>query len=151
MKTIGHLTELLNKKNNLIDELKEKNDLLEAEVKKERLWTEHILLNKKQVLPVPRLQIECINLDKWNDWEWRYGLVYRHLTGDIIYIPFGLTRCSGGRNNIKHPILDLPFREGNHIYSDKKSLNLPAFSIVEKMVIELGDNLQADYKRNLKE
>jgi len=140
MNNIKRLEELLDIKDNKIEELEselnkykieEENDIDRENWK----WTIHKNLSEKENmdLPIPRLELKYNNLtdDCYNS-EWEYYLVYKHLLGDIICVPLGYTKVSGGN---KAPIYDgkinLLFRDGAHIKNEAKQLNIPAYVICE--------------------
>ncbi|WP_148039091.1 hypothetical protein [Brevibacillus gelatini] len=90
---------------------------------------------------LPRLQIECINVSgDYTEQLWKYELVYKHFTGDIVKVTIGQTERKTGRT--KPPIgedgeIDLPFRDGAHIKHDAIHLNLPAYAICDDIVEKL--------------
>ena len=82
-------------------------------------------------LPIPRLEIRY-RLDEYNAYA-DYGLVIRHYSKHIDFIPLSSTRVSkeyAGK-------LELPFRDGAHIIFDKENLKLPAYVTFEKNVREI--------------
>lgn len=90
---------------------------------------------------IPRLQIECINVSgDYTEQLWRYELVYKHFTGDIVKVLMGQTERKTGRS--QPPIdengkLDLPLRDGTHIKHDAINLKLPAYAICDDTVEKL--------------
>lgn len=133
MTAIERLEEALDEKDARITMLEEELRTLKDESERTWLWARHFKIEDDKTLPVPRLEIRCRNLDDWYNWEWHYGLVYRHMLGDCIFVPLGHTTCNGGG----HPPLDsqgnpnLPFRDGVHIRKDARQLNLPAYCLLE--------------------
>ena len=104
-------------------------------------WTVHrkITDSENLNLPVPRLELRYKSIAP-NHYisEWDYGLAYRHLLGDIIFVPLGRTRVTGGqRAPICKGKIDLPFRDGAHIKNESEQLNLPAYAICEGVVQEI--------------
>ena len=89
-------------------------------------------------LPVPRLELRCEPVDDGT--EWVYSLVYKHFLGHIVFVTVGITRVSGAR--IVEPVdgrtkLQLPMRDGVHIYHDMKELRLPGFAICGETIEQL--------------
>lgn len=82
-------------------------------------------------LPVPRLEIEWWRRDDDPYRRWaEYRLVARHLTGRLMAVPIGQTRCDGGDGSWPPTCrdqLDLPFRDGPHIHHDMAHLELPGY------------------------
>lgn len=145
---VERLEELLNEKDAELEELRAK---VEADEDRDAYrWTRHRRVPKDDDapnLPVPRLQIRIVPLDKsWESREAVYELVYRHFLGragighggdpDLIAIPLSVTRISGG--NGEPPIydgkIDLPFRDGTHIIADAGHLKLPMFVLCNGVV-----------------
>lgn len=94
-----------------------------------RPWTEHGTV-EDDGLPVPRLEMAW-EKGSFRSYQYRcqYRLVYRHLLNHIESVPLGETLVGGhtdpdGYKGLK---MILPFRDGAHIKSDAKHLNLPAF------------------------
>jgi hypothetical protein len=153
MKSEKRLEELLDKKDEEIEKLKEQIEEFEmqrdsAERSDEWRWTYHTVLKKDDVnLPVPRLEMRWVLQDEqgYNKICWYY-LVYKHLVDDIIKVPLGSTRVNGGGGSPfydgRHPTnptpkLDVPFRDGAHIANEARQLRLPAFVIWEDKVQEI--------------
>lgn len=95
-------------------------------------------------LPVPRLEIRWI--PKGEGYAGtriaRYSLVYRHLLGQVIAVPLGQTRQSGGPWEEFERVEDMPpgmiigrlsppFRDGAHALNEAKQLNLSLFVLDE--------------------
>ena len=147
----------------LLDLKDEQIEKLEAELEKyqeaERLardkeswvWTEHEIMDAKDDfdLPVPRLELVWELLDDrgYNKRCWYY-LVYEHLLGDIVKVPMGMTKVSGGGRSPWREVadpntgqrIDTPFRDHAHVLTDAKSLNLPAFVVREGKAQEMIPN-----------
>lgn len=139
MNTVERLEELLAIKDGEITTLEEELDELRERLELDSSWMAH-RTGKETPLPVPRLEIRAIQIDEWKEFEWLYCLVYRHTLGELIEIPFGLTRSSLSINRAPDecvfphqidPGIFTPFREGVHIWNDAKQLNLPAFAVVQ--------------------
>lgn len=140
---VEHLQDLLNIRNARIRELEEEKRTLENRIRGFKMgWMEHVELTEEQTLPVPRLEILI-----WQDEEaypthgWRYRLVYKHWTDDIVAVPLGHTTSS--YPNLWPPRdrdgkLEPPRRDGFHIRCDANRLNLPAFIVAgdEVQVVE---------------
>ena len=88
-------------------------------------------------LPIPRLELRCIPAE--DAVEWRYSLVYEHFLGHIEFVPLGITYQSGA--GVAEPLdgghLELPMRDGAHIYHDMTELRLPGFAICGEMIEQL--------------
>ena len=97
-------------------------------------WIKGTILNEKENnnIPVPRLEIRYFDY-KSNGYNLIaiYSLIYKHLLGDIINIPFGHTKIDSGRGTpvYEDGTLDMPFRDGAHIKNEMLQLNLPAYVI----------------------
>ena len=134
MTAIERLEQLLDERDTQIEELEQKLQDLTDESERAWDWARHSIIQPHPLLPIPRLEIRCVNLGNWYNWEWRYGFVYKHLLGHLVLIPMGNTKCGGSG---KPPMdwtgkyMDLPFRDGAHFRSDFEQLNLPAFAIIE--------------------
>jgi hypothetical protein len=89
---------------------------------------------------VPRLEIRCRNLGDWFNWEWRYGIVYLHLSGTIVFVLLGHIKVGGdGRPPMDgNGRIRLPFRDSAHIDHDMKQLGLPGFAILEGKIEPLA-------------
>ena len=133
------LNELLDQKIAKIEGLQERVCELEESLERNWDWAAHKRFVKDPYnLPVPRLQIvaEPSMRYGWVEETWTYSLVYKHFTGDIMFVPLGQTKRTGGRDE-KPDINDLPFRDGAHIRYECFTLKMPAFSIVEDRIVEL--------------
>lgn len=87
--------------------------------------------HEKLDLPVPRLEIRKHLLpdsDKQGyDIRADYSLVYEHLDGSHIAVPFGQTRIG---TDLKHyRMFDLPFRDGAHMLNEMYFLRLRGFVV----------------------
>ena len=139
------LEELMDLKDAELEELREKVRGFEheKEVSEQRdtwRWTEHYILEKDDIvgLPVPRLELRWQFFDdhRYNSECW-YTIVFKHLIGEIIRVPLGMTSVSGGSgegdefypNHPDGPRISIPFRDGAHIANESRQLNLPAFAI----------------------
>jgi hypothetical protein len=115
-----------------LDEANERIAELEYEIAElqERVpWTDHSEVPPDE-LPVPRLEMlwEKGSFPNGHNYRCTYRLIYKHLLGHWIAVPLGSTRVSGGRDPDQYDAkLQIPFRDGAHIRSDAKHLNLPAF------------------------
>jgi hypothetical protein len=149
MTALERLEKLLDDKDRLIAELEERVRVLTDESERTWEWARHRLLEDDSALPVPRLEIRCRNLGDWWNWEWLYGIVYRHLTGTVVFVPLGHTKVGGdGRPPIRGDgSIRLPFRDGAHIYHDMKQLELPGFAILEDKIEPLTRDSIAEVER----
>lgn len=130
MKLVERLNETINNLEATNEELQEKIASLENRFEFDRWqWRAIQRLSTKENLglPIPRLEIRYREMDE-SDILGVYGIVYKHLLGDIILVPFSATRIGSHR-----PLdeLDLPFRDGAHIQCEMKSLNLPGYVVAK--------------------
>lgn len=153
---INHLEELLQTKDDRIEELE--TELSDANDKLERNhdWSHHRdPENPDPRLPVPRLEIRAINESgDWACFTWQYALIYKHLLDHLIAVPIGETGSSGSRGNA--PVwpdgrIILPFRDGAHIAHDTMHLGIPAFAIceerIERITMKDGVIQQEEFKQ----
>lgn len=100
-------------------------------------WTKGTILtdDENMSLPVPRLEIRYFNYEiEGFNLVAIYSLIYKHLLGDIISVPFSYTKAQHPKGT---PInndgtLSIPFRDESHIENEKKQLNLPAYVVYSK-------------------
>lgn len=152
-KTLERLNELLDQKDEELNELRREKEKREADAvwETERKWMLHRHVPKEDDapnLPVPRLQLRYVPSKDfgWYSYEVVYELVYRHFLGrarigssgdpDLLAIPLGHTRVNGSGLSPRQatpPVLPyaLPFRDGKHIVSDAEHLRLPMFALIE--------------------
>jgi hypothetical protein len=149
MTALERLESLLDERDRRIAELEERVRALTDESERTWEWARHQLLEDDSALPVPRLEIRCRNLGDWYNWEWRYGIVYRHLTGTVVFVPLGHTKVRGdGRPPIRGDgSIRLPFRDGAHVYHDMKQLGLPGFAILEDRVEPLAHDSGSEVEK----
>jgi hypothetical protein len=69
----------------------------------------------------------------WRQHTASYRLVIRHLVGNLLAIPLGLTTTRGGDGSPPTE-KDLPYRDGAHIHHDMEHLRLPAFFMIPGML-----------------
>ncbi|MGK3995028.1 hypothetical protein [Sorangium sp. So ce1024] len=147
MTAIERLESLLNNKDEEIEGLESKIEDLEWKLRvAEGGWTAHEKLEAEQSLPVPRLELVYVPLGERKGYEWSryevlYRLVYRHLLGHAMAVPFSRTEISGGSGDgppIRKGKLDLPFRDGAHICNDMGQLKLPGFAVCGERVDDLS-------------
>lgn len=148
-KAIEKLEQIIEEQEEKIQELEEKLETLE----RWKQWTIPRLVDEKKMikqgynnynkLPLPRLEMRINPLSEdWYKIEWIYGLVYKHFTGDIIFIPFGQTIGSGNNDKIKTEF-STPFRDGLHIKTEMQLLNLPGYLLCDgtiKTIDEVQNN-----------
>lgn len=145
MDTIKRLEELLDQKDARIEALESEIEKLENQLREaESGWCLHTKLDRKQELPVPRLEIVYRPLGEregyeWSSYETVYRMVYRHLVGDIMSVPLGRTEICGHGSGppLRDGRLRLPFRDGAHICSDMAHLRLPGFAVCGDHVDDL--------------
>lgn len=138
---IERLEELLNEKDDELEQLRDKLEYTEAALRGVRDgWTVHQDIDGPQTLPVPRLELVYEQSDRgWGEYTIKYRLVFRHFCGPFIGIPISHTKISGGPGAEPPPIsngkIRLPRRDGMHIRHDARHFNLPAFAV-------LGDRVE---------
>lgn len=144
------LNEQLNEKDREIDKLEAQIEQLKRDVRSaDSGWTIHEKLDSEQTLPVPRLEILILpNGYKDNPWYERickYRLIYKHFADDVLAIPIGETKVSGGDG--RRPVYvggphdgkpEMPHRDGAHICHDMAALKLPGFLICEDVVADIS-------------
>jgi len=101
-------------------------------------WTEHVIMEEDDIvgLPIPRLELQWESLDDYH-YQTRcwYYLVFKHLCGETIKVPLGLTRSTGRLEAEFHPDakggpqITVPFRDGAHATNESRQLKLPAYVI----------------------
>ena len=147
MKLEERLNEIIEEKDETIDDLEREVEKLKREMDISRLsWQMHTAFQNDDFykhLPYPRLEMRLNRLSKddWYSIEWIYGLVYKHATdvneNTLLFVPLGRTTSSGGKatfdNWTTQGKLQLPFRDGLHIYAESLVLNLPAFIVCKEM------------------
>lgn len=123
-RTLDEIDDILCQKDQKIEEL-------EATIKRltyedEWSWRQVRILSDAENLdlPIPRLEIRHRASPHTHFID--YGLVIKHLMGDINFIPLGSTRVSGVR---QQESMYLPFRDGAHIYNEMFELNLQGFIV----------------------
>jgi len=143
-RTINRLEDLIAKQDKVIEDLCKKITLLEYQ--DEWGWRQIRQLTEKENanLPVPRLELRYRDKSQYQHFI-DYGLVYRHLLGDIEFIPISCTKI-GGKVIIP---LSTPFRDGAHMYNDMYELRLPGFVIDEKDGVQIVKQLSLEDEREL--
>lgn len=144
MNALERLEGLLDERDAEIKSLKGK--LREAEETLENDWSQwgqHFKSDESHGLPVPRLEVRWKKCgDSWYERTAVYSLVRQWFVNEPpMAVPLSSTRCSGG--NGRRPLnfdgtVDLPYRDGAHIYWDMMNLRLPAFAICEEVVTDLS-------------
>lgn len=98
--------------------------------------------DERERLPVPRLEIRWrrVEQDARYNWEAWYCLVYRHLLGEILFVPLGREKVWRGAKQplVEGGVVDTPFRNGAHILYDMLNLNLPGYVVCEGVVTTLS-------------
>jgi len=134
MKTLKRLEQMLDQKDERIEELETELQKLTDESERTWEWARHrTLKTNPDNLPVPRLEM------RWHQetedgylQRYDYSLIYRHTLGHLVMIPLGQTRTQGGKGPppIYNGQLYTPFRDGVHICNDSQQLGIPAFCII---------------------
>lgn len=143
--TESRLRELLQLKDDRISELEsDAEEIREAEEREEWRWSLPRKVTNDERLAVPRLEIRCVPVsDNWYNFRWDYALIYKHLLGHLVAVPFGSTTCnsSAGRPPVRDGKIHTPFRDGVHIAQDSLTLRLPAFALCDGIIelIEMVD------------
>ncbi len=130
IETLEALNEVLEKKNDKIEKLKQERDALIEQFEYTRwLWTQHewvVIEDFRKSLPIPRLEMV---IDKKPGYvtAWTTYLVHEHYSnagkGILHFVPIDQTTTT---SDLKDS-LELPWRDGFHIKAHSKSLGLPAF------------------------
>lgn len=122
-RALEELDRLLVEKDSKISELEEK--LEHISYNDEWSWRKIRPISEEENLdlPLPRLELRYRSPSAYTRIV-DYGLVNRHLTGEIQFIPLGSTKMSG---TISH--LDIPYRDGGHIFNDMYELKLRGFVV----------------------
>lgn len=142
---IENLNKLVESREKKIARLQKKLEDLkfEEEVRQEKMrsgtaWMAHIHHGKNDpwdssgALPIPRLQMVCVDDDDADTRAWNYSLIYRHYSDDrIVEIPLGRTTSYGGCLTAPDTVVPEPYRESFHIRADSDAMKLPAFVIHE--------------------
>ena len=135
--TIERLEEMLNQKDKELDDLRDKLAEAEDAANADHAWTKHrsFKVDPSPFLPVPRLELRWVEQGRDDDGHTvrcEYSLVYRHLLGDVVFIPLGLTRSDGAlaKRLRMDGLIDTPFRDGAHFQNEAKQLGLPAFVVL---------------------
>lgn len=137
------MIELLGIKDDRISELESELEKIREEEEREHWrWALPREIKNGEKLPVPRLEIRCVQDDppSWCNFRWQYALIYKHLLGHFVAIPLGETRTSssGNRPPIREERIDTPFREGVHICNDSETLKLPAFALCNGRIVRVS-------------
>ena len=133
---LERLAETLDERDSTIEELRAKVEEFENKERSDRTaWTRHRVfkVDPSPDLPVPRLELRWVETDddEGYDVKCQYSLVYRHLLDEIVFVPLGETKSSGGlAKRDRDGRLDTPFRDGAHFANEAHQLRLPAFVIV---------------------
>ncbi len=146
MKLEERLNEIIEEKDERIAELERRVENMEYESDISRLrWQMHTSFQNDEFykqLPYPRLEMRFNRLSKddWYSIEWIYGLVYKHVTDiktdTLLFIPISRSESSGGNRTFENWLvsdkLQLPFRDGLHIYAESLTFNLPAYIVCKE-------------------
>lgn len=128
MNSLERLEQLLDDRDAEISEAREKVMQLERELDGARDgWRRMSELDDDGVLPVPRLEMAYIQDDEWRSYRVSYRMVHRHLLGQLLATPLGLTRVNGSGN---YEPDDLPFRDGKHAQHDAAHLQMPLYKVM---------------------
>lgn len=134
---LERLQGLLDQKEAEIDKLNEKVEELHERINgRIGSWMYHRKAETDdRSLPIPRLEFEWTQKRGWADFEVEYRLVVRHLDGEIIQIPLGLTTSGSStrqdpRTRSEDPAFALPFRDGAHSAHDGSLLGLPVYALM---------------------
>ena len=127
MNAADRLSDIISEKERRIDELEAQIE--NSKYEDEWRWRQirKLTLKENLGLPLPRLEMRYRKHGDYNVIA-DYGLVHKHLFGDIIFIPFSSTRI-GGVSACKEDFLELPFRDGAHIQNEMWDLKLPGYVV----------------------
>jgi hypothetical protein len=143
MKLEERLNEIIEEKESKIEELENEVERLKSQFDLSRLnWQMHSIFKNddfNKQMPYPRLEMRLrrTSKDNWYSIEWIYGLVYKHYSDThcdtLLFIPFSATTSNGGdgtfESRYRNGKLELPRRDGFHIYAESKVFGLPAFIV----------------------
>jgi hypothetical protein len=135
-RALDELDQLLDEKDAKIRELEDK--IAKMEFKDEWHWRQLRVLSDEENLglPIPRLEIRHRKTSKYTTFM-DYGIVYRHLLGEITFVPLSCTKTSG-HTDTDRELLRVPFRDGAHILSDMYELKLRGFVVEDDKFRELS-------------
>lgn len=139
------IMKMVSRVNSRVEELEQENEKLQSEIynlKDESeyawSWARHFKIDEDKKVPVPRLEIRYHDLGGWYNYTATYGIVYRHLTGYIEFVPLGQTKIGGhGEKPFYNGKPRLPFRDGAHIQSEMKQFGLPAYSYMDGVFYQI--------------
>lgn len=140
MDAIKRLEQMLDAKDERISELERKLEAAEQQINYGVGWARHKEFTQADcpnpTLPVPRLELRWSRQD--GETVCIYSLVYRHLLGDIVFVPLGRTKTSGALQDQLRPEgrIHLPFRDGSHFANEMRQLGLRGFVICGDAVKE---------------
>lgn len=143
------LNDKLSEKEEQIEKLEQRIEEMERQFDLSRLnWQLHRAFKDdalSQQMPFPRLEMRLTRTskDNWYRVEWTYGLVYKHYSDTssnmLLFIPFSQTTSSGSAGTFEDRFrdgkLELPFRDGVHIYAESLLLGLPAYIVCREKSI----------------
>lgn len=143
------LNEQIDQKDDQIEKLERKIEQLENRLNFcQWEWQQHEAFQNdvlSKQMPYPRLEMRLRRLSKenWYSIEWIYGMVHKHYSDinneTLLFFPFSRTTGNGGNGTFESHFfggkLELPHRDGFHIYADSKVLGLPAYIVCREMGI----------------
>jgi hypothetical protein len=143
------LNEQIDQKDDQIQILERKIEQLESHLDFCRWeWQQHQAFQNDELskkMPYPRLEMRLgrLSKDNWYSVEWIYGLVHKHYSDTdndtLLFFPFSKTTGNGGNGTFESHFfegkLELPRKDGFHIYADSKVLGLPAYIVCKEMNI----------------
>lgn len=132
-KTIDRLEDLLEQKEEELDELKREVERLKYMLDgSPDGWRVVESIKDDPSLPIPRLEMafEPSKEYGWGDYKVIYRLVYQHLVDGLLAVPLGETRIRGGgaANRAEEPDY-LPHRDGAHAAHDAPHFGLPLYRV----------------------
>lgn len=150
MKLEERLNEIIEEKDDQINDLENKIELLEARLDyANQAWQHHFSFQEDEFyaqMPYPRLEMRLRRLskDNWYNIEWVYGLVYKHTVDTfsdnktLLFIPLGRTTSNGGTGELTYRLkegnkLDMPHRDSLHIFIESLMLNIPAYIVCKEL------------------
>lgn len=155
-RTIERLEDLLEQKEEELDDLKREVERLEYMLDgSPDGWRAVKSIKDDPSLPIPRLELAFEPSQKygWGDYKVIYRLVYQHLVDGLLTVPLGETNIRGGgaANHAEEPDY-LPHRDGAHAAHDALHFGLPLYRISPSKppaLIDLTDNYSHQTKLGL--
>lgn len=145
----------MSKTDQIIDDQAEEIEQLKNQIKwyeQAANWMFHRVVNEKKMekqypgynkLPFPRFEMVITPTDsgsgqEWYSIEWLYGIVYKHFTDDILFIPMSKTTSSGSDfARMKRGKIEYPRRDGVHVRTEMELFNLKGYVLCNGRIEEM--------------